>query len=147
MTAWRLGRRHLTIWGVLGELEAVGLVVLADKGYQGAAHAKLPYRERTSPNPRRKPIARTRNSEPPASRRTPSSRAGRSSASSAAALESRKDRQGHPRASDARGITRMKKVPSRHHRHNRRIGMIDMDGTLVNESEAIMGHAKPSVRV
>jgi hypothetical protein len=32
------------VWGVLAELEAAGLIVLADKGYQGAAHAKLPYR-------------------------------------------------------------------------------------------------------
>jgi hypothetical protein len=34
------------IWGVLDELEAAGLVVLADKGYQGAAHAKVPYKAR-----------------------------------------------------------------------------------------------------
>jgi len=32
------------IWGVLAELEAAGLIVLADKGYQGSTHAKLPYR-------------------------------------------------------------------------------------------------------
>jgi hypothetical protein len=73
------------IGGVPDELEAAGLVVLAGKGYQGAAHAKLPYRERTSPNPGRKPIARTRNSGPPASGRTPGSSRGGSSASSAAA--------------------------------------------------------------
>jgi hypothetical protein len=30
--------------GVLDELEAAGLVVLADKGYQGAVHAKFPYK-------------------------------------------------------------------------------------------------------
>jgi hypothetical protein len=30
--------------GVLDEFETAGLVVLADKGYQGAAHAKIPYK-------------------------------------------------------------------------------------------------------
>jgi hypothetical protein len=37
------------IWGVLAELEAAGLVVLADKGYQGSTHAKIPYRGRNKP--------------------------------------------------------------------------------------------------
>jgi DDE superfamily endonuclease len=37
------------VWGVLAELEAAGLVTLADKGYQGAAHAKLPYRGKNKP--------------------------------------------------------------------------------------------------
>jgi hypothetical protein len=37
------------IWGVLAELEAAGLVTLADKGYQGAAHAKIPYRGTNKP--------------------------------------------------------------------------------------------------
>ena len=32
------------IWGVLDELEAAGLVALADKGYQGSTYAKIPYR-------------------------------------------------------------------------------------------------------
>ena len=37
------------IWGVLAELEAADLVTLADKGYQGAAHAKIPYRGKNKP--------------------------------------------------------------------------------------------------
>jgi hypothetical protein len=37
------------IWGVLAELEAAGLVTLADKGYQGSAHAKIPYRGKNKP--------------------------------------------------------------------------------------------------
>jgi len=37
------------IWGVLAELEAAGLVVLADKGYQGSIYAKIPYRGRNKP--------------------------------------------------------------------------------------------------
>ena len=37
------------IWGVLAGLEAAGLIVLADKGYQGAAHAKVPYKGKNKP--------------------------------------------------------------------------------------------------
>jgi hypothetical protein len=37
------------IWGVLAELEAAGLIVLADKGYQGSTYAKIPYRGRNKP--------------------------------------------------------------------------------------------------
>ena len=52
------------IWGVLDELEAAGLVTLADKGYQGSTWAKIPYRGRASPDPRRRPTTPTRNSAP-----------------------------------------------------------------------------------
>jgi hypothetical protein len=37
------------IWGVLAELEAAGLVTLADKGYQGGTYAKIPYKGRNKP--------------------------------------------------------------------------------------------------
>src|SRR5271155_2464367 len=37
------------IWGVLAELQAAGLIVLADKGYQGATHAKVPYKGKNKP--------------------------------------------------------------------------------------------------
>jgi hypothetical protein len=37
------------IWDVLAELEAAGLIVLADKGYQGSAYAKIPYRGKNKP--------------------------------------------------------------------------------------------------
>jgi hypothetical protein len=37
------------IWGVPGQLEAAGLVTLADKGYQGSTHAKIPYRGKNKP--------------------------------------------------------------------------------------------------
>jgi len=37
------------IWGVLAELEAAGLIVLADKGYQGSKHAKVPYKGKNKP--------------------------------------------------------------------------------------------------
>jgi hypothetical protein len=32
------------IWGVLVGLEAAGVVTLADKGYQGTRHTKIPYK-------------------------------------------------------------------------------------------------------
>jgi hypothetical protein len=37
------------VWGVLAELEAAGLVTLADKGYQGSAYAKIPYKGKNKP--------------------------------------------------------------------------------------------------
>ena len=37
------------IWGVLAELEAGGLVTLADKGYLGSRYAKIPYRGKSKP--------------------------------------------------------------------------------------------------
>ena len=43
-------KRAEWIWGVLAELEAAGLVVLADKGYQGSTYAKIPYRGRNKPD-------------------------------------------------------------------------------------------------
>ncbi len=48
------------IWGVLAELEAAGLIVLADKDYQGAAHAIIPYKGKNKPAipERRQPRAR-----------------------------------------------------------------------------------------
>lgn len=48
------------IWGIIRELAASGLVVLADKGYIAAGeHVHSPYRERTSPPPTRPSTART----------------------------------------------------------------------------------------
>jgi hypothetical protein len=37
------------IWGVLTELEAAGLVTLADKGYQGSTCPKISYRGKNKP--------------------------------------------------------------------------------------------------
>ena len=42
-------KRAEWIWGVLHELEAAGLITLADKGYQGSTHAKIPYRGKNKP--------------------------------------------------------------------------------------------------
>jgi hypothetical protein len=37
------------MWGVLDELEAGGLVTLADEGYQGTTHAKVPHKGKNKP--------------------------------------------------------------------------------------------------
>jgi DDE superfamily endonuclease len=37
------------VWGVLAEPEAAGLVTLADKGYRGSGHAKIPYIRKNKP--------------------------------------------------------------------------------------------------
>ena len=78
-------KRAEWIWGVLAELEAAGLVTLADKGYQGSSTRRSRTGAGTSPNPRKKPTVPTRGSAHPASARTPSSKAGGFSVSSAAA--------------------------------------------------------------
>jgi len=62
------------IWGVLAELEAAGLVTLADKGYQGSTYAKVPYKGKNKPESQKKPTAPTRNSVHQEKERTPSSR-------------------------------------------------------------------------
>ena len=59
---------------VLPKLEAAGLVTLADKGYQGAAYAKLPYRGRNKPESQKQANRAHANSAHPANARTPSSR-------------------------------------------------------------------------
>jgi hypothetical protein len=41
------------IWGVLDELQKQGLVTLADKGYQGSAWAKVPYKGKNKPEPQK----------------------------------------------------------------------------------------------
>jgi DDE superfamily endonuclease/Helix-turn-helix of DDE superfamily endonuclease len=42
-------KRAEWVWGVLDELEAAGLITLADKGYQGTTWAKIPYRGKSKP--------------------------------------------------------------------------------------------------
>jgi hypothetical protein len=66
------------IWGIEDELAAADLAALADKGYQGAAHAKTPYKGKKKPESRKKPTVPTRNSAHPGKEQTPSSKHGRS---------------------------------------------------------------------
>src|SRR5215472_14933498 len=53
------------IWGVLAELQAVGLVTLAIRATREPRTPRSPTGERTSRNPRNRPTARTRNSAHP----------------------------------------------------------------------------------
>ena len=73
------------ILGVLAELEAAGLVVLADKGYQGSTYAKTPYKGKNKPQSQKDANRAHAKLRAPASARTRSSRPGRFSGSSAAA--------------------------------------------------------------
>jgi hypothetical protein len=72
------------IWGVLAELEAAGLVTLADKGYQGSTHAMIPYRGKNKPESQKQANRAHAGSAHPANVRMPSL-PGESPASSAAA--------------------------------------------------------------
>ena len=73
------------IWGIERELAAAGLPALADKGYQGAAHAKIPYRAKGNPNLRKRLTVPMPNSGHPVKGQTRSSKNGRFSAGYAAA--------------------------------------------------------------
>jgi hypothetical protein len=66
------------IWGIERELAAAGLPALADKGYQGAVHARTPYRGKGNQNPRKRPTVPTRNSAHPGKGQTRSSKRGKS---------------------------------------------------------------------
>ena len=103
------------IWGVLDELEAAGLVTLADKGYQGSTLGEDPVpgeeqagipergqpRPRETPRPRRKGKRAAQDLEDP--HQAP-----------LLPLARRETRQGYPRFAAPRGITRMEKVQYRH---------------------------------
>lgn len=74
------------IWGIIRELEAAGLIVLADKGYIGAGeHVLTRTGAGTSPPRRRPPTPPTPGSARPVSGPTPSSRPGPSCPHCAAA--------------------------------------------------------------
>jgi hypothetical protein len=72
------------IWGVLAELEAADLVILTDKGYRESTYAKIPYIGKNKPESQKAANRVHENSAHPENAQTPSSRAGESSASSAA---------------------------------------------------------------
>ena len=89
-SAWRKlnpGRAGDWVRGrhVLAELEAAGLVTLADKGYLASTHAKDPSRGKKKRNRRKRRTALMRSSARPAKGRVPCSRTGGYSASFAAA--------------------------------------------------------------
>jgi hypothetical protein len=99
------------IWGVPAELEAAGLVVLADKGYQGSAYAKPPYKGKNKPQSQKDGSKSTRAAS---LTRRASERPAQDLADPTEApllpLARRTARQGDSRIAAPRGITRMEKV-------------------------------------
>ena len=99
------------VWGVLAELEAAGLITLADKGYQGTHLGEDPVpgkgqagiAERGQPRPREAPRPRRKGKRPAQELADPPQ-------APLLPLARRATRQGHPRPGDPRRITRMKKA-------------------------------------
>jgi hypothetical protein len=104
-------KRAEWIWGVLAELEAAGLVTLADKGYQGSTWAKTPYKGKNKPESQKE--ANRIHARAPRPRRT-GKRAAQGVEDSQQApllpLARRPTRQGHPRPGDSGSISRIKKL-------------------------------------
>ena len=99
------------IRGVLHELEAAGLIALADKGYQGSTYAKIPYRGKN------KPESQKEANRAHAKLRSPGERANAQLKTWRILRKLRccpwrawPAREGHPRIADPRGKRRMKKV-------------------------------------
>src|SRR5258708_10774803 len=96
--------------GILAELEAAGLVTLADKGYQGSTYAKIPYKGKNKPVPetgqqgaREAPRTRRKGERPAQDLEDPHQ-------TPLLPLARRSARQGHPRTAAPRSITRMEKA-------------------------------------
>ena len=102
------------IWGVLDELEAAGLVVLADKGYQGAAHAKTPYKGKNKPESQKQANKAHAKLRSPGERANAQLKTAQDLAHPPQApllpMARRAARQGHPCIAAPRAITRMEKV-------------------------------------
>ncbi len=97
------------LWGVLAELEAAGLIVLAGKGYQAAAPAKVPYRGKN------KPESRKDANRAHAKLRSPGERANAQLKTwhildKLRCCRAGQLRHGHPRFADPRGKRKMKRV-------------------------------------
>ena len=97
--------------GVLAELEAAGLVTLADKGYQGSTYAKIPYKGKNTPDSQKQA------NKAHAKLRAPGERGERPAQdledphqTPLLPLARRSASQGHPRTAATRSITRMEKA-------------------------------------
>jgi hypothetical protein len=99
------------VWGVLAELEAAGLVVLADKGYPGSTYAKIPYRGKNKPQSQKDANRAHAKLRAPGERaNAPAQGVEDPPETPLLPLESRPACQGHPRTADPRGITGMERV-------------------------------------
>jgi hypothetical protein len=99
------------IWAVLAELEAAGLITLADKGYRGTTWAKIPYRGKGKPEPQKEANRAHAKLRAPGARANAQLKnwAGPPQAPLLLPLARRTTRQGHPHPGTPRRITRMKK--------------------------------------
>ena len=95
-------------------MEAAGLIVLADKGYQGAAHAKIPYRGKNKPESQKAANRAHEKLRSPGERANAQLKTAKDLAHPPQApllpLARRPARQGHPRIADPPGKCRMKKA-------------------------------------
>jgi DDE superfamily endonuclease len=91
------------IRGVLAELEAAGLVVLADKGYQGSTYAKIPYKGRNKPDSQKQANKAHAKLRAPGERERPAQVLADPAQAPLLPLARRAARQGHPRIADPRG--------------------------------------------
>ena len=99
------------IWGVLDELEAAGLVTLADKGYQGSTYAKIPYRGRNKPESQKEANKAHAKLRSPGERANAQLKTWRDPPQAPLLpLARRETRQGYPRIADPRDISRMERV-------------------------------------
>jgi hypothetical protein len=98
------------IWGIEDELAAADLPALAIRATTEPRTPQPRTADAGNPNRRNRPTAPTRNSAVPENEQTPSSKPGRSSPSSAAALARRHDRQSHPGIASPRDQIKMKKA-------------------------------------
>jgi hypothetical protein len=102
------------VWGVLHELEAAGLITLADKGYQGSAYAKIPYRGKSKPESQKEANRAHAKLRAPGERANALLKNAQELADPPQApllpLARRATRQGHPRPGDPRRVIRMKKA-------------------------------------
>ena len=98
------------IWGIVRELAAAGLVVLADKGYHGAGeHVRTPYRGRNKPASQKDANrAHAQLRSPRRTRQRPAQDLAHPAQTPLLPLARRATRQSHPRPSDPRD-RRMKK--------------------------------------
>ena len=67
-----------SIWGIEDELAAADLAALADKGYQGAAHARTPYKGKKKPESQKEANRADAKLRAPGERANASSKHGRS---------------------------------------------------------------------
>jgi DDE superfamily endonuclease len=99
------------IWGVLTELEAVGLVTLADKDDQGSTYARIPYRGKNKPESQKQANRAHAKLRAPGERANAQLKTWRILRKLRCCPGAPGTRQGHPRPPGPRDITRMENAP------------------------------------